>query len=206
MSTIAPVIRKPVIALALLLTAACQKEMPAATGSATADTAGTYGDSDTAAKRGETAPPVTDTVPPPDAGTPMPAYSAAKLGGGTYDVAEQRGKVVLFNVWATWCGPCRAETPDLQELHKRYTARGLEVVGVSVDEGGETDVKPFVAEFKVEYPIVLDPEGKAASVLRTDVLPTTVLIDRNGTIVWRRVGPVPHNDEGLKQAIEKALG
>lgn len=198
-------IRKPAIALSLLLIAACQKETPAANGTASSTASAPAGSSAPNTAATETAPPP-NPVDVPDSGTPMPAFSAAKLGGGTYDVAEQRGKVVLFNVWATWCSPCRAETPDLQELHKRYSARGLEVVGVSVDEGGETDVKPFVAEFKVEYPIVLDPQGKAAVALKTDVLPTSVLIDRNGTIVWRRVGPIPHHDAELQQAIDKALG
>jgi cytochrome c biogenesis protein CcmG/thiol:disulfide interchange protein DsbE len=144
--------------------------------------------------------------PQAEAGDVMPAYSAKLLDGKSFDVASEKGNVVLLNVWATWCGPCRFETPELQALHEKYDARGLRVVGVSVDEGGDVEVKKFVAENKVTYPIAIDAEGRVASVLRTTVLPTTVLIGRNGRIVWRKIGPVlPNETAALDTLIEKTL-
>jgi cytochrome c biogenesis protein CcmG, thiol:disulfide interchange protein DsbE len=144
--------------------------------------------------------------PQAEAGDVMPAYSAKLLDGKSFDVATQKGNVVLLNVWATWCGPCRFETPELQALHEKYDARGLKVVGVSVDEGGDAEVKKFVAENKVTYPIAIDAEGRVASVLRTTVLPTTVLIGRNGRIVWRKIGPVmPNETAALDKLIEQTL-
>ena len=144
--------------------------------------------------------------PQAEAGDVMPAYSAKLLDGKSFDVASEKGNVVLLNVWATWCGPCRFETPELQALHEKYDARGLKVVGVSVDEGGDVEVKKFVAENKVTYPIAIDAEGRVASVLRTTVLPTTVLIGRNGRIVWRKIGPVlPNETAALDTLNEKTL-
>ena len=136
----------------------------------------------------------------------MPAYSAKLLDGKSFDIAAEKGNVVLLNVWATWCGPCRFETPELQALHEKYDAKGFKVVGVSVDEGDPTEVKKFVGENKVTYPIALDPEGRVASVLRTTVLPTSVLIGRDGKIVWRKIGPVlPNETAALDSLIEQTL-
>ncbi len=147
--------------------------------------------------------------PPPEAGTDlgatMPEYTATLLDGSKFDLATHRDKVVLLNLWATWCGPCRAEIPELEKMHAEYGPKGFEVIGVSLDEGGVETVKQFVDEQKMAYPIVLDPEGKLANVFQTSVLPTTALIDRKGRILWKHYGQVQPNDATLKQAIQKAL-
>lgn len=143
---------------------------------------------------------------PTKAGDPMPPYSAKLLDGRPFDLAAEKGNVVLLNVWATWCGPCRFEIPELQKLHDEYGKRGFKVVGVSVDEGDPAEVKQFAADQKMTYPVVLDPEGRIANLLQTMVLPTTVLIDRSGKIVWRQVGAIPPGDTKLTAAIASALG
>ncbi|MEA2490644.1 MAG: hypothetical protein QOH21_2436 [Acidobacteriota bacterium] len=140
-----------------------------------------------------------------DIGAMMPEYSASWLDGSKFEVASLRNKVVLLNLWATWCGPCRTEIPELQMIHQKYAARGFEVVGVSVDETGPEAVKEFVDQQKVTYPIALDPEGKLASIFQTSVLPTSVLIDRNGRIVWKKYEQILPNDKALLAAIEKSL-
>lgn len=140
-----------------------------------------------------------------DVGSMMPAYAATMLNGGAYELASKRDKVVLLNVWATWCGPCVYEIPELQAAHDKYASRGLEVVGVSVDEGAPEGVKEFVAERKMTYPVVLDPEGRLAGILQTSVLPTTVLVDRSGKIVWKKIGAIMPNDPEFEKAIEEAL-
>ncbi len=140
-----------------------------------------------------------------DVGSTMPAYSVPLLDGTTLDLEAKRGKVVLLNLWATWCGPCRYEIPELQRMHDRFSPRGFEVVGVSVDEGGIEGVRAFVAEQKMTYPVALDEKGNLATLLQTSVLPTTVLIDRNGKILWKRFGAITENDAELNQAIESAL-
>jgi thiol-disulfide isomerase/thioredoxin len=140
-----------------------------------------------------------------DVGDPMPAYTAKYLDGKPLNLASEKGNVIFLNVWATWCGPCRFETPELQALQNQYAANGLKVIGVSVDEGETEAVKTFVAEQKITYPIALDPEGRIANLLQTTVLPTSLLLDRNGKIVWRQIGAIMPNDTKLKAAVEKAV-
>lgn len=140
-----------------------------------------------------------------DVGDPMPAYTAKYLDGKPLNLAGEKGNVIFLNVWATWCGPCRFETPELQALQNQYAAKGLKVIGVSVDEGETEAVKTFVAEQKITYPIALDPEGRIANLLQTTVLPTSLLLDRNGKIVWRQIGAIMPNDAKLKGAVEKAV-
>jgi thiol-disulfide isomerase/thioredoxin len=140
-----------------------------------------------------------------DVGDPMPPYTAKYLDGKPLNLATEKGSVVFLNVWATWCGPCRFETPELQTLQNQYAAKGLKVIGVSVDEGETAAVKTFVAEQKITYPIAVDPEGRIANLLQTTVLPTSLLLDRNGKIVWRQIGAIMPNDSKLKAAVEKAV-
>jgi len=138
-------------------------------------------------------------------GKPMPAYTAKLLDGSPFDIGRERGNVVLLNLWATWCGPCRYEIPELEKLHVDLSAQRFKVVGVSVDEGSPEDVKAFVVEQKMTYPVVLDPDGKLADIFRSTVLPTSVLVDRQGKVVWKKLGIVNSKDEELVKAIEMAL-
>jgi thiol-disulfide isomerase/thioredoxin len=140
-----------------------------------------------------------------DVGAAMPEYGAMWLDGSKFELSGKRDKVVLLNVWATWCGPCRFEIPELQAIHDRYAAKGFEVIGVSVDESGVESVRQFVDEQKMRYPIAVDPEGKIATLLHTDVLPTSILLDRNGRIVWKKYQAITPNDAELQKAIEAAL-
>jgi len=147
-----------------------------------------------------------DTGPKTEVGDVMPAYSATQLDGQPFNLAAQKGSVVLLNVWATWCGPCRFETPELEALHQKYGARGLKVIGVSVDDTGVPGVKQFVSENKISYPIAIDADGRVANMLHTTVLPTSVLIGRDGKILWRKVGAVMPNElSAVDSIIEQAL-
>lgn len=148
-----------------------------------------------------------ETAAGTDIGARMPEYSALTLDGGKWELATKRDKVLLLNVWATWCGPCRFEIPELQAIHEKYAPQGFEVIGVSVDESGPEAVKSFVAEQeKMTYPVVLDAEGKLANMLQTSVLPTSIIVDRDGKIVWKKYGAIMPNDQELTRAIEKAVG
>ena len=96
----------------------------------------------------------------------MPAYTAKTLGGAPYDLASEKGSVVLVNVWATWCGPCRFEIPELQKMHDEFGKRGFKVVGVSLDEGGPEGVQEFIKQNQMSYPVVLDPDQKLANLFQ----------------------------------------
>ena len=187
--------KKIAILLFLVLAFACKRaEKPVASGDA--------GNKPRA--RGAAAPAAT-TSTGTDVGAAMPEYSAMGLDGSKFELASKRDKVVLLNLWATWCPPCRAELPELQSLHTKYAARGFEVIGVSVDESGVETVRNFVTEQKLTYPIVLDPEGKLANILQTSSLPTSVLLDRDGKIIWKSFTMIEPNDPALAKVIEKAL-
>ncbi len=136
-------------------------------------------------------------------GSPMPPYTATTLDGGSFDLASERGNVVLLNLWATWCVPCRYEIPELQKLHDKNASRGFKVIGVSLDDGGADLVKQFVAEHKMTYPVLLDPDGKLANIFQTSSVPTTVLIDRKGKIVWKQLGAISEGD--VSKALEAAI-
>lgn len=107
------------------------------------------------------------------------------LDGGTWRMSDYRGKVVVVNLWATWCGPCRAETPELVRMARED--RGLAVVGVSVDTGAdrEAKVRGFVRQFGVEYPVALAGETLALTGA-VDSIPRTMVFDREGRLakVW----------------------
>lgn len=141
-----------------------------------------------------------------DVGAVMPPYTAKNLDGSSFDLASEKGNVVLLNVWATWCPPCRAEIPELQKLHDQYTAKKFKVIGVSVDEGNGDDVRKFVTEQKMTYPVALDPEGRIATMLQTSYLPTTVVLDRTGRIVFKKTGQIDFGDNALQAALTKAMG
>ncbi len=139
-------------------------------------------------------------------GEPAPVFAALTLAGDSLTLSDLRGQVVMLNVWATWCIPCRKELPELQALHQQYAARGLKVVGVSVDDGSADDaVEDFVQRFGLTFTIVRDPGESVSTLFFTPGVPTTILIDRNGIVVWRRPGPFTANDPELQGALRQLL-
>lgn len=107
------------------------------------------------------------------------------LEGRRLRLGDFRGRVVLLNVWASWCPPCRAEIPDLVRLHEAYRRRGFTVVGVSVDEGAgaERTVREFVRAYGIPYPTALAPTDLESRLGRIEGIPRSFLIDRSGRIV-----------------------
>jgi len=142
-----------------------------------------------------------------DVGLPVPAYNATSLAGDSVSLAQLRGRVVLLNVWATWCHPCRDEIPELQAIHETYAARGLELVGVSVDtESADDAIRAFMRDFRMTYPVWRDPAERISAQFHIVGVPATFLIDREGVLRWRQTGPIQPGDATLRQALEQALG
>lgn len=135
-----------------------------------------------------------------------PAMVGKTLDGEPFALTDLAGKVVLINVWATWCGPCREELPELQRLHAAHNGRGLTVVGVSVDRRGALRaVRAMADDFSLTYPIVFDPDSEAIADWAVRGYPTSFLVDREGMLRWRRDGIVRPDDAELGAAIEAAL-
>ena len=141
-----------------------------------------------------------------EVGLPAPAYATVSLGGDSVSLAGLRGKVVLINIWATWCHPCRDEIPELIAIHSRYRDRGLELIGVSVDTDGDEVIRTFMADYKMTFPIWRDPDERISTQFLTVGVPATFLIDRDGILRWRKTGPIAPNDTSLTAAIERTLG
>jgi cytochrome c-type biogenesis protein len=148
-------------------------------------------------------PPVSERV---EVGQPAPGYAAMSLAGDSVSLAALRGKVVLMNVWATWCGPCRKEIPELRAIHSAYKDKGLEVIGVSVDSDGSDDaIRSFLKDFKMDYTVWRDPNERVQATFRMAGVPTTFVIDKSGVLRWRSTGAIEPGDSTLKSAIEEAL-
>jgi len=121
--------------------------------------------------------------------TPVADLSFPNLDGNSWRLSDHRGQVVLINYWASWCGPCREETPGLIDLARDYRYKGLSIVGVSMDMGGKPAVESFLREFHLPYPILM-PDLASPAAPAIDALPTTVLVDRNGRAAKSYVGAV----------------
>ena len=140
------------------------------------------------------------------AGAQVPDLSAVTLNGDTIALQSFRGEVVLLNLWATWCAPCREETPYLQSKYEEYSDRGFEVVGVSMDNRDAAEaIESFVEEYDVTYTILHDPRQMGMTSFRAIGLPATFLINRDGTLRWFLYGPITESNEQFITAVEDAL-
>ena len=112
-------------------------------------------------------------------------FTLTELNGKTWTLKELRGKVVVVNFWATWCPPCRREMPDLETLYKQFKDQGLVILAISDEDGSK--VRPFVAEQKVTYPILLDPGRKVNELFQIEGIPKTFVYDRGGKLVAQSI-------------------
>ncbi len=137
-----------------------------------------------------------------------PSFSASTLDSlpGTKTLDDYRGDVVLLNIWATWCGPCRVEMPSIQTLHEAYAPRGLKVVAVSVDEGGTEDqIRSFADSLGLTFEILHDSTGAIQRSYRTTGVPETVVIGRDGLIRKRVVGAIHWDSPANRGLVEQLL-
>jgi peroxiredoxin len=132
-----------------------------------------------------------------------PDFELKSLDGRTAKLSDYRGKIVLLNFWATWCAPCRVEMPALMDLYDKYRAQGLEIIGVSMDDGGQERVGKFVNEMKINYPILLGNSSVADNYGGLRLLPQTVIITRDGKIVQTAIGMRSRKD--FETIIEQLL-
>jgi cytochrome c biogenesis protein CcmG, thiol:disulfide interchange protein DsbE len=146
--------------------------------------------------------PVPALASPPAVGQPAPALIVAQLDGHEFDLAKLRGKVVLVNFWATWCSPCRSEMPTLNAFYRRYHSRGLDVLGLSIDEAPDAArVRQVMRQFS--YPGALASAARANGFGEPIAVPVTYVIDADGVIraQLQAEGPSGVSRQALEQAV-----
>lgn len=142
------------------------------------------------------------------ANAPQPAPDIRFQGadGKPYTLSDFRGKLVLLNVWATWCAPCRKEMPALDRLQQTLGGWDFEVVALSMDSGGPVTVRRFYDEIGIRrLAVYVDSSVEATSRLRTVGIPTTLLIDREGRERWRKTGPAEWDSPEIVESLRAKL-
>lgn len=130
------------------------------------------------------------------------------LEGNTFKIEDKKGKVVLLNLWATWCGPCREEMPELVALEEKYKDKNFEVIGLNTDDESVEDVKAFAEKMKLNYQLAY-ADGKLMNefikVTRLAAIPQTIIINREGRMTYAKGGGGPRIVKQIKDAVDKTV-
>jgi len=140
-----------------------------------------------------------------DSHRPAPDFELPNTDGTPVRLSDYRGKLVLVNFWATWCGPCVEEMPTLERLTDKLGSKGLAVLAVSLDTGPASDVISFAAGYHWRLPILLDPENRSGDQYAVRVMPTTYIIDPQGAILGRSFGIQKWDDPKTVALLESLL-
>ena len=143
---------------------------------------------------------------PVEVGSRAPQFKAVDLASGdTVGLAGYRGQVVLLNVWATWCEPCRVEMPSLERLHRELGPQGLKIVSVSIDEAGPEVVREFQREYGLTFRILQDRSRAIERIYQTTGVPETFVLNRDGRIVKKVIGAAEWDSPVNKDLIRRLL-
>jgi cytochrome c biogenesis protein CcmG/thiol:disulfide interchange protein DsbE len=123
-------------------------------------------------------------------GLEVPNFAFPDINGKQISLSDHRGKVVLVNVWATWCPPCRQEMPSMQRLYEKFKGENLEILAVSIDSEGGEAVAPFMRKMHLTFPALLDPEETIIPLYGITGVPESFIIDKDGILVEKIVGPI----------------
>lgn len=137
-------------------------------------------------------------------GQPVPEFTVRTLQGDSARIAAGE-PVTLLHVWATWCGPCQKEFPEIEAIQREFGPRGLRIVAVSVDEGEDDPVRAFAQEKGATFEIGRDPEGSVRRLYQSMGVPESYLISADGHLLARQFGAIPEGAAAMRAAIESAL-
>lgn len=121
-------------------------------------------------------------------GKVAPDFTLPLLRGGEISLADQKGKLLFINIWATWCAPCREEMPSMQKLYEHFKGRDFEMITISIDKG-KPEVEAFVKELGLTFPVALDPSEKVSKAYQITGVPETYIIGKDGVIMHHILGP-----------------
>ena len=137
-------------------------------------------------------------------GSKVPGFTLQSADGGNVKLSEFRGKVVLINYWATWCGPCRQELPELDKIHKQFSAKGFTMLGINIDNKPKNAIK-MLKRLKIKFPVVFDPKKKVSEQMNVDAMPFTILVDQSGVARYVHRGYVSGDENKYRSEIKKVL-
>ena len=118
-----------------------------------------------------------------------PNFNFPDLDGKMVNLTDYKGKVVFLNIWATWCKPCRDEMPSMERLYQKLKAEDVIILAVSIDASAAKAVAPFVKDFNLNFPVLLDPQGSIKSLYGTTGIPESFVIDKKGVLAQITLGP-----------------
>ena len=118
-----------------------------------------------------------------------PDFSLKDLNGKKVEIKQFKGKIILLNFWATWCGPCKEEIPALEVLPQQFKEKNLVLLTISVDYEGLKPVQEFMNKHHYTFPVLLDPQGETLDLFEVKEIPTTFIIDKKGGMIGRAIGP-----------------
>jgi len=130
------------------------------------------------------------TTRPIQLGLEAPNFTFPDLNGQRVTLFDHRGKVVLVNIWATWCPPCRQEMPSMQRLYEKFRGKNLEILAVSIDSNGREAVDPFMRKIDLTFPVLLDPKETIKPLYGITGVPESFIVDKEGILVKKIIGPI----------------
>lgn len=145
------------------------------------------------------------TVEAPRIGFRAPNFTLKDLKGGTVSIANLRGRVVMVNFWATWCGPCKVEMPSMNRLYDDLRGKDFEILAISSDFQGEKIVRPFITQGGFTFPVLIDSSFKVNADYGVTGIPTTFLIDKDGVITHKVLGPRDWDSPEARELIRRIM-
>jgi peroxiredoxin len=140
---------------------------------------------------------------------PAPDFTFPGLDGKMVSLSDYKGKVVLVNIWATWCPPCVDEMPSMEKLYQKFKGENFEILAVSIDEPGLKAVAPFMKKSNLTFPALIDSEGAIKTVYGITGIPESFIIDQKGILIKKIIGPVdwaaPNVFQFFNELIQKPL-
>ncbi|MBD3286845.1 redoxin domain-containing protein [candidate division WOR-3 bacterium] len=149
---------------------------------------------------------VTDTEPKPDPGPDRkaaPDFTLKDMSGKSHTVSAYKGKVVLLDFWATWCGPCKKEIPHLEAIYNKYKSQGFAALGIGLDK--ESNLERYLSKTPIAYTVLVDEKGVSGGLYGISGIPRTILIDKKGRIAYDHTGYRPGMENQIEQEVTSLL-
>ncbi|GAW95796.1 MULTISPECIES: TlpA family protein disulfide reductase [Colwellia] len=147
---------------------------------------------------------ITTNVNALELGKLAPDFTLKSMAGINLNLTEQRGKIIVINFWASWCGPCRKEMPVLQKFYEKYQDLGVSVWGINVEQENQAG-RDFLADLNLTFPILFDDTNTISASYQVEAMPTTIIIDRDGVVRYAFKGYKPGYEKKYAKAIKKLI-